>query len=125
MRHDERHAALAAYAFWCKLEHTGTDKYPLRHYYELLFNHVDDENMCPACTVVDQQAKREGLPATCKNCPCEWGSVRCFDDGSQYWAWAFAIRHGRDARIFAGDIANIMRKWCERVGVIAPREVVE
>ena len=127
MRHDEKHAALAAYAFWSKLEQMGTDKYQLRHYYNLLFDHMDDENMCPACTVANQHAECDDLPVMfiCRNCPCEWGGVRCDYDNAPYRAWRFALSRGKDAKVFAGDIANIMRKWCKRVGVIAPREGAE
>jgi len=122
MRHDERHAALAAYAFWSKLEQTGSDKDPLLHYYDLLFNPADDPNMCPACIVADQQAKRDGLPVMCDRCPCEWGETSCTSLGSPYLAWRIALLGSSGIKRTAGDVANIMRKWCERVGVIAPRE---
>ena len=129
MRHDEKHAALAAYALWCKLEQTGTDKYQLRHYYKQLFNHMDDHNKCPACVMARRMVERFGMCVfgmdVCDYCPCEWGSLRCDDEDAPYWVWGSELNSGRDARIFAGNIANIMRKWCERVGVIAPREGAE
>jgi len=121
MRHDERHAALAAYAFWCKLEQTGTDKYEMLSYYEQLFNHINSSSMCPACEVAIRRAKGIGANM-CKNCPCEWGTSCCLYECSVYCIWQDAPLLARSKKKAAGDIANIMRKWCERVGVIAPRE---
>jgi len=118
MRHDERHAALAAYALWCKLEQTGLKKVDLYGYYKQLFNVTKDYEICPACVI----ARRSGMSGIqkCEHCPCEWESINC-DGDSLYNVWISRVNFGGDAKIAAGDIANIMCKWCERVGVIAQR----
>jgi len=121
MRHDEKHAALAAYAFWCKLEQIGSNKYEMSSYYEQLFGHENSQNMCPACTVAVRRAEKSGT-GTCAHCPCKWDVACCLYEGSIYYAWQKAPLQTRKRKKYAGDVASVMRRWCERVGVIAPRE---
>ena len=56
-----------------------------------------------------------------KYCPCDWGLKDCTTNGSLFSVWRLGIFFGGDTRTVAGDVANIMRKWCEDVGVIASR----
>lgn len=63
----------------------------------------------------------EQLIAKCKTCPLEWGTVRCADKGSPFYAWLdlfFEEENEEELSRLARQIANLPLRGCDDFATI-------
>jgi hypothetical protein len=120
----EQHCCLVAYNFWAKLEQEGGVKWDHRDYLLAIGKSTVDSTMCPSCTIARRRASN--ICTDCKRCPVEsWSCTTevsdCTDDGSHFDIWQNTALYSHEEKVSAGDVARIMQKWGERIGVFAKR----
>jgi hypothetical protein len=85
--------------------------------------------MCPVCRVATEKEKiKKGREHTCNFCPIETWSFEkenvkdCGNTASYYDMWDACDNYSKEQKVRAGDVARVMRKWGEELGVFAKRD---